>query len=71
MFAARYGYPMTVRSDEDSSKTSTTLPNIYLDLNEVYPTVPANTLSLGFGNLFLLSDQPSKNLAINAPSLWT
>ncbi|MGZ5872140.1 MAG: hypothetical protein ACXWKP_08515 [Bradyrhizobium sp.] len=66
-FLAALGYPLLARGDEDSSKSTTALPNIYLDLNEVYSRVPANTLSIGFGNLFLLSNSPSQNIAINAP----
>jgi hypothetical protein len=36
-------------SDEPSEKPASTLPNIYLDLRTNYATVPANTLSIGFG----------------------
>jgi hypothetical protein len=34
---------------------SSQLPNIYLDLRTIYTTVPANTLSIGFGNSSLTS----------------
>jgi hypothetical protein len=37
-------------SDDPSAKADSTLPNIYLDLRTNYATVPANTLSIGFGN---------------------
>jgi hypothetical protein len=36
--------------DDPSAKTDPALPNIYLDLRTNYATVPANTLSIGFGN---------------------
>jgi len=61
------GYPMLARSEDGPSKPSTTPPNIYLDLNEVYVAVPANVLSFGFSNYFLLSKSPAQNVAINAP----
>jgi len=39
------------KQDSDGSSTvpDSTLPNIYLDLRTNYATVPANTLSIGFG----------------------
>jgi hypothetical protein len=37
-------------SDDAAEKAASTLPNIYLDLRTNYATVPANTLSIGFGN---------------------
>jgi hypothetical protein len=36
--------------DDPSAKADSTLPNIYLDLRTNYATVPANALSIGFGN---------------------
>ena len=36
--------------DDDAVKTTSTLPNIYLDLRTIYSRVPANTLSIGFSN---------------------
>ena len=36
--------------DDAAEKAASTLPNIYLDLRTNYATVPANTLSIGFGN---------------------
>jgi opacity protein-like surface antigen len=36
-------------SDEPSEKPASTWPNIYLDVRTNYATVPANTLSIGFG----------------------
>jgi hypothetical protein len=41
--------------DDDDAKSASALPNIYLDLRTYYATVPANTLSIGFGNSSLLS----------------
>jgi hypothetical protein len=41
--------------DDDTTKTASALPNIYLDLRTYYTTVPANVLSIGFGNSSLLS----------------
>ena len=35
-------------SEDDSAKTASTLPNIYLDLRTIYTTLPANSLSIGF-----------------------
>jgi len=35
--------------DDASEKPASALPNIYLDLRTNYATVPANTLSIGFG----------------------
>jgi hypothetical protein len=37
-------------SDDAAERPAPTLPNIYLDLRTNYATVPANTLSIGFGN---------------------
>ena len=37
-------------SDDSSAKAASALPNIYLDLRTTYATVPANSLSIGFGN---------------------
>src|SRR5674476_265187 len=35
--------------DDASEKPASALPNFYLDLRTNYATVPANTLSIGFG----------------------
>lgn len=41
--------------DDDTAKTASTLPNIYLDLRTIYSKVPANSLSIGFSNPSTLS----------------
>ncbi len=41
--------------DDGQANGSSQLPNIYLDLRTIYTTVPANTLSIGFGNSSLTS----------------
>ena len=45
--------------DDDSAKSASTLPNIYLDLRTNYTTVPANSLSLGFSPGSLASILPA------------
>ena len=49
------GLALSKDDDEGSVKAASTLPNIYLDLRTIYTTVPANTLSIGFGSSSLLS----------------
>jgi len=49
--------------DEDSEKTATTVPNIYLDLRTSYATVPAGTLAIGFGGTTLFTALQSLALA--------
>ena len=41
--------------EEDSTKAKPALPNIYLDMRTIYSTVPAGSLSIGFGTPPLLS----------------
>ncbi len=41
--------------DGDAAKATSNWPNIYLDLRTNYATLPANTLSIGFGNSSLSS----------------
>jgi hypothetical protein len=58
---------------DDGSTAASQPPNIYLDLTTTYTTVPANTLSIGFGGPPLVGSLPtasfpaSRNLGINAP----
>ena len=59
-------------SDDASAKPASTLPNIYLDLRTYYTTVPANTLSIGFGGSSLssaIATLRSFSTPTNAPSL--
>jgi hypothetical protein len=42
--------------DGDAAKATSSWPNIYLDLRTNYATLPANTLSIGFGNSSLSSE---------------
>ena len=37
-------------ADDDTTKTGSTLPNIYLDMRTIYSRVPAGSLSIGFSN---------------------
>jgi hypothetical protein len=41
--------------DEDEDTVKATLPNFYLDMRTIYSTLPAGTLSIGFGTPPLLS----------------
>ncbi len=50
--------------DDESAKTASTLPNIYLDLRTNYTRLPANTLSIGLGNSSLLSTTISNVAAL-------
>ena len=38
--------------DDDQSAKTASAPNLYLDVRTIYATVPAGSLSLGFGGLF-------------------
>ncbi|HEY0220239.1 MAG TPA: hypothetical protein VGC26_10830 [Afipia sp.] len=53
--------------DDNASKATTKVPNVYLDLSTAYAAVPANTLLLGFRNIASLSRSSSRNLTVNAP----
>jgi hypothetical protein len=41
--------------DEDAAKAKPSLPNFYLDMRTIYATLPAGSLSIGFGTPPLLS----------------
>ena len=41
--------------EEDAAKAKSTLPNVYLDMRTIYSTLPAGSLSIGFGTPPLLS----------------
>ena len=66
-----------VSNDSDdgaSAKAASTLPNIYLDLRTNYATVPANTLSIGFGNSTLstaIATLQALSTSTNLPALAT
>lgn len=57
-------------SDDDDSvspKTGSKLPNIYLDLNTQYTTVPPNTLAIGFRNFVSPIPAAAQVVTLNAP----
>jgi opacity protein-like surface antigen len=56
-------------SDDDSepSETKSKLPNIYLDLNTQYTSVPPNTLAIGFRNFVSPIPAAAQVVTLNAP----
>ncbi|MGZ5875066.1 MAG: hypothetical protein ACXWKP_23475 [Bradyrhizobium sp.] len=64
--------------DDPPAKAASSLPNIYLDVRTNYATVPANTLSIGFGNstlstaiatLQMLSTSTNSSVLATLPTL--
>src|SRR5271167_1718415 len=59
--------------EDDPAKAKAVFPTTYLDLRTYYTTLPANTLSIGFGGLSVLGALPSlsspssRTVAIDAP----
>ncbi len=61
-------------SDDGSTKTASTLPNIYLDLRTNYTRVPANSLAIGFSSPSLstaVATLQSLSALANSPTLPT
>ena len=56
-------------SDDDSepSETKSKLPNVYLDLNTQYTSVPPNTLAIGFRNFVSPIPASAQVVTLNAP----
>jgi hypothetical protein len=60
--------------DDAPAKAASALPNIYLDMRTNYATVPANTLSIGFGNSTLstaIATLQMLSTSINSSALAT
>jgi hypothetical protein len=60
--------------DDAPAKAASALPNIYLDMRTNYVTVPANTLSIGFGNSTLstaIATLQALSTSTNLPALAT
>ncbi len=53
--------------ESESSKTGSKLPNVYLDLNTQYTTVPPNTLAIGFRNFVSPIPAAAQVVTLNAP----
>ena len=56
--------------DEEAEKPASTVPNLYLDLQTSYTTLPAGALGIGFRNftsLPTLSSPASQTVTVNAP----
>jgi len=56
--------------EEDAKKPASTAPNLYLDLQSFYTTLPAGALGIGFRNftaLPALSSPASQTVTVNAP----
>jgi len=53
--------------DSESPKAGSKLPNIYLDLNTQYTTVPPNTLAIGFRNFISPIPAAAQVVTLNAP----
>jgi opacity protein-like surface antigen len=56
--------------EDDAAKPASTVPNIYLDLQTYYTTLPAGALGIGFRNftaLPALSSPASQTVSVNAP----
>lgn len=53
--------------DDESSGTKSKLPNVYLDLNTQYTTVPPNTLAIGFRNFVSPVPAAAQVVTLNAP----
>lgn len=53
--------------DDESSGTKSKLPNVYLDLNTQYTTVPPNTLAIGFRNFVSPIPAAAQVVTLNAP----
>jgi hypothetical protein len=60
--------------DDAPAKAASALPNIYLDIRTNYATVPANTLSIGFGSSTLstaIATLQALSTSTNSPTLQT
>lgn len=59
--------PARAGDDDDTPKAGPKTPNIYLDLNTTYITLPPNTLALGFRNFTLPIPLSIQSVMVNAP----
>jgi hypothetical protein len=53
--------------DDEPSATGAKLPNVYLDFNTSYTTVPPNTLAIGFRNFVSPIPAAAQVVTLNAP----
>ncbi len=61
-------------SEDDTGKTASPLPNIYLDLRTIYTAVPANSLFIGFnpGSIAsIISTLQTTSMQTNPPAIQT